>query len=294
MSEPPDTSTLSQVRRQPSLLVPLGFFAASVIAAIGLTVVYAVGGQVQLEGALLAVALGGIGAGIITWAKRFMPDELASEDRASPASEQGKTDDVMSQLAGPSTEVGRRNLLGTALAVALGGLGIAALLPLRSLGPRPGRGLKTTAFGEAGRIRLVDENGVPVNVDRLAVNSILTVFPEGHTTDEDAQTVLIRVTPDAIDPRPGREDWTVDGHIAYSKVCTHAGCPVGLYEEVSAQLLCPCHQSTFDVLDGAEPVFGPAARPLPQLPLGVDDDGMIVATGDFSAPVGPGFWDRDR
>ncbi len=88
--------------------------------------------------------------------------------------------------------------------------------------------------------------------------------------------------------------WVVDGIVAYSKLCTHVGCPVGLYQAQEALLLCPCHQSTFDVLAGAEPIFGPAARPLPQLPLAVDDEGYLVATGDFEAPVGPGFWDRGR
>ena len=95
-------------------------------------------------------------------------------------------------------------------------------------------------------------------------------------------------------PRPGREDWTVDDLVAYSKLCTHAGCPVGLYQANSGLLLCPCHQSTFAVLDGARPIFGPAARSLPQLPLGLNEQGELIARGDFSGPVGPGFWDRDR
>ena len=95
-------------------------------------------------------------------------------------------------------------------------------------------------------------------------------------------------------PREGREDWTVENIVAYSKICTHAGCPVGLYQAELGLLLCPCHQSTFDVLEWARPVFGPAARSLPQLPLALDDDGYIIATGDFSGPVGPGFWDRGR
>src|SRR5690606_34527166 len=92
----------------------------------------------------------------------------------------------------------------------------------------------------------------------------------------------------------GREGWTPEHYIAYSKVCTHVGCPVGLYEADLGTLLCPCHQSTFDVYDAAKPVFGPAAKPLPQLPLEIDDDGVIVATGPFSDPVGPGFWNQDK
>ena len=95
-------------------------------------------------------------------------------------------------------------------------------------------------------------------------------------------------------PLPGRDDWTVADLIAYSKICTHAGCPVGLYQAQSGLLLCPCHQSTFEVADGAKPIFGPATRSLPQLPLGTDADGYLIATGDFSAPIGPGFWDQLR
>ena len=81
--------------------------------------------------------------------------------------------------------------------------------------------------------------------------------------------------------------------IAYSKICTHVGCPVGLYQADTHELLCPCHQSTFDVLDGARPRFGPATRSLPQLPLAVDGDGFLTAQSDFTEPVGPGFWNRD-
>ncbi|MPY92860.1 MAG: Rieske 2Fe-2S domain-containing protein [Acidimicrobiia bacterium] len=274
-----------------SLLVPLGGFAVSVAGAVALTIVYAAGGNAQAEGVFLALALGGVGFGVVTWCKRLMPDDIVVEDRPSPASPPGDVDQVVDELADAQT-MDRRNLLGTGLVVALGGLGVAALLPIRSLGPRPGRGLKSTPYA-AGGLRLVDESGVPVTTDRLAPNGVLTVFPEGYVGREDAQTLLLNLADDRFVPEPGREDWTVDGYVAYSKVCTHAGCPVGLFEERLGTLLCPCHQSTFDVLHGAEPVFGPATRPLPQLPLDADGD-QLVARGDFSAPIGPGFWDRDR
>jgi ubiquinol-cytochrome c reductase iron-sulfur subunit len=143
--------------------------------------------------------------------------------------------------------------------------------------------------------RLVDEQGRPVSVDALQTNGFLTVFPEGDLDDEYAQTALIRLDPNMeFTPVQGREDWTPDRYIAYSKVCTHVGCPVGLYEAQLGTLLCPCHQSTFDVYDGAQPVFGPAAKPLPQLPLAVDDDGNLIAAGPFSDPIGPGFWNQDK
>jgi ubiquinol-cytochrome c reductase iron-sulfur subunit len=143
----------------------------------------------------------------------------------------------------------------------------------------------------------VREDGSPVRADELPVDGVLTVFPDGHTDAGDSPTLLIRTRTNQefeFEPREGRESWTVDGVVAYSKLCTHTGCPVGLYQADEGLLLCPCHQSTFDVYDGARPVFGPAARSLPQLPLAADDEGYLVATDDFSDPVGPGFWDRGR
>lgn len=277
--------------RSHSATAPVVAFGLAAAAAVGLTVVYATGGQTQLEGALLAVALGGIGAGLALWAKRFMPDELVSEERDQLVDEEARAELFDTASAGEQA-IGRRRLLGRALGIAVGALGVAALFPIRSLGPAPGRGLKSTAY-KGGGVRLVDEFGEPIGRDRLAVNGVLTAFPEGHVDDEDGQTLLIHLREEQVESQPN-EEWTAAEHIAFSKVCTHAGCPVGLYQEQTGELLCPCHQSTFAVADGAEPVFGPATRPLPQLPLAVDDDGHFIATGDFEGPVGPGFWDRDR
>jgi ubiquinol-cytochrome c reductase iron-sulfur subunit len=104
--------------------------------------------------------------------------------------------------------------------------------------------------------------------------------------------VLIKVQPGSVRPRKGRESWSPGGNVAYSKICPHVGCPVGLDVESTHQLVCPCHQSTFDVLDGARPLFGPATRSLPQLPLAIDPEGFLVAQSDFHEPVGPGYWNR--
>ena len=268
-----------------------------VSAAAALAVVYWEGGQPQAEGVLLAIALGGIGVGIVLWAKHFMPGDEVAEDRHPMASTEEDvaafTEDFQS---GESTVRGRRILVATA-GGACAALGVALLFPIRSLGPRPGRGLKETAF-KRGNVRVVREDGSPVQPDDVEPGGFLTVYPDGHTDSADAPTVLIRLREDRdtdeFEPRPGREDWTVENLVAYSKICTHAGCPVGLYQTELHLLLCPCHQSTFDVLDGAKPIFGPAARALPQLPLALDDQGYVIATGDFSSPTGPGFWDRDR
>jgi len=173
--------------------------------------------------------------------------------------------------------------------------GAALIFPIRSLGPRPGTGLKHTPYAGPIPKRVVTKDGLPVKAADVLADSVITVWPEGHTDAADASTLLIRTRPDQnFIPAPGREDWTVNGIVAYSKLCTHVGCPVGLYQADSALLLCPCHQSTFEVLEAARPIFGPAARPLPQLPLALNADGEIIATADFSGPVGPGFWDRDR
>jgi ubiquinol-cytochrome c reductase iron-sulfur subunit len=188
--------------------------------------------------------------------------------------------------------IGRRKLLTRSL-----GLGALALVgafsfPIRSLGPGPGNKLSRTPWRNGSK--LVDDHGRPVKADEVSIGTLITVFPEGHTDAADAQAVLVRVGPDDVRPAEGRETWSPEGFLAFSKICTHAGCPVGLYQAATRQLLCPCHQSAFDVLKGAKPVFGPAARPLPQLPLEVGADGELRATGDFSEPVGPTYWNIDR
>ena len=143
--------------------------------------------------------------------------------------------------------------------------------------------------------RVVDEEGELVTLNQVPEDGFLTVFPEGSAGAADAQTLLIHVRPGSLKLPPEKLAGVPEGtHVAYSKICTHAGCPVGLYRAESQSLICPCHQSQFDVSDGAKPYFGPAARPLPQLPLGVDEEGILVAQGDFSEPVGPAFWDMNR
>ena len=265
-------------------------FCTTMLAALGLAAVYWRGGQPQAEGTLLAVALGGLAYGIVTWAYGSMPMEPATGEREELASEEPERRAFVADLEAGKEQIGRRRLLGRLLAAALGALGVAALFPVRSLGPSPGRSLLRTAWRRGSR--LVTAEGRLVRVGDLEVGGVLTVFPEGHAGRADSQTLLIRVDPSDLRPRTGREDWAPGGHVAYSKICTHAGCPVGLYEATTHELLCPCHQSTFDALDGARPVFGPATRSLPQLALVEGEDGYLHAQGDYEEPVGPGFWER--
>jgi quinol---cytochrome c reductase iron-sulfur subunit len=126
----------------------------------------------------------------------------------------------------------------------------------------------------------------------VPIGGLVTVFPEGAVGSADGQAVLVRVHPELLRPAAGRENWSPDGLIAFSKVCTHAGCPVGLYQSRTHELFCPCHQSAFNVLDSARPTLGPAARALPQLPLEIDGDGVLVARGPFPEPIGPAYWNR--
>jgi len=263
-------------------------FLLSAAASVGLTIVYGLGGQPQVEGVLIFVALGGIAVGAILWGKRLMPQGPFVEERELMTSSDEERDTFVSDFYRVERGVKRRTFLGTAVLVALGALGAAAVFPIRSLGPSPGRTLFRTSWRRG--IRAVRSDGTPVTSGELEVGSILTVFPEGHERAADSQVVLIRVDPTTFTPLQGRETWTPDGYVAYSKVCTHAGCPVGLYEQATQRLFCPCHQSVFDVLRGAEPLDGPATRPLPQLPLTIGPDGFVRAQADFSEPVGPGFW----
>jgi ubiquinol-cytochrome c reductase iron-sulfur subunit len=239
---------------------------------------------------LLGAALVGIGAGLVWWGKILGRGGPVLDHRDPLVS--SRTDRVAAEesLRRGEEALGRRPVLLTLLAGAAGSLGLAVLFPIRSLGPSPGRSLFSTSWRTG--VRLVTNEGRPVRAGDLLLDGVLTVFPEGNTADADAQAVLIHVDPAQLHTGNGRETWAPGGLVAYSKICTHAGCPVGLYRTSTHELFCPCHQSTFAVLEGARPVFGPAARPLPQLPIAVDADGFLVAQSDFHEPVGPGFWNR--
>jgi ubiquinol-cytochrome c reductase iron-sulfur subunit len=265
-------------------------FLLSTAAFLGLAVVYWRGGQPQAEGALLATGFAGLAYGLVTWGNHLLPPGPFEEERHQFGDESQEAlfeDDL--QRGEPIT---RRKLLVRTLVLAAGGLGVAAVFPIRSLGPKPGNTLYRTPW--RGGLRLVTDDGRPVRAVEVPIGGLVTVFPEGHAGSADGQAVLMRVEPGLIVPLPGRETWTPDGYVVYSKICTHAGCPVGLYQRETQQLLCPCHQSSFDVLHHAKPVFGPAAAPLPQLPIELGADGFLRATGDFSEPVGPSFWRRSK
>jgi ubiquinol-cytochrome c reductase iron-sulfur subunit len=262
------------------------FFLLSFAAFLGLAAVYWRGGQPQAEGALLATGFAGLAYGLVTWGNHLLPQGPFEEERHKFGDPSQET--LFEEDLSRGEELTRRKLLVRTLVLAAGGLGVAAVFPIRSLGPAPGKSLLRTPWRNG--LRLVTDDGRPVRASQVPIGGLVTVFPEGHAGSADGQAVLMRVEPGLIVPLPGREAWTPNGLVAYSKICTHAGCPVGLFQRETQQLLCPCHQSTFDVLHHAKPVFGPAAAPLPQLPLELGADDFLRATGDFSEPVGPSFW----
>jgi ubiquinol-cytochrome c reductase iron-sulfur subunit len=255
-------------------------FGLTALAAAGFAVVYALGGQTQLEGVLLAIAFAGLAYGLAAWANHLMPAGPFVEEHEPFASPSAERAAFAAEYEQDVQAISRRRLLGRALTLAVGALGAALLFPVRSLGPRPGQALYRTPW-QAGT-RAVTADGRPVRGSSLAAGGVLTVFPEGHVDAGDAAALLLRV----------QGAGTPGDLLAHSKLCTHAGCPVGLFEPESDLLFCPCHQSVFDLRDGARPIAGPAARPLPRLPVELGADGVVRARGDFDGPVGPGFWGR--
>lgn len=274
----------------PAAVAPLAGFVVAALGAVGFVVAYALDAPPPVYGTALLCAFGGLGFGLVTWAHRLMPAGGRVEPREHMAVATAEEDRALATIYGQTEPLPRRRLLWGAFLTAVGATGAALLVPLGSLGPAPGDALRRTAWGRTPHPRVVDENGRSVRPGDLAVGEVLTVFPAGDPGSANAQTVLIRL-PDGVRLQsPGRQEWVVDGLVAYSKVCTHAGCPVGLYVVEEQQLFCPCHQSAFAVLAGAVATTGPAVRALPQLPLGLDGDGYLIALGDFPASVGPGWW----
>jgi ubiquinol-cytochrome c reductase iron-sulfur subunit len=244
----------------------------------------------------LGVGLALLGMGLIAWGKYLMARGPFVEDRHDLSSTTAERDAMSAALVERTkASFGRRHLLAGLLAVGMGVFGIVLLFPvIRSLGPLPKKTLTRTNWRDGSL--LVDAGGVPIHVNTLQPGGIVTVFPSGYETDPSTQsvdqTVLIRAQTTALVTEPGRETWAPAGYVAYSKVCTHAGCPVGLYERELRLLVCPCHQSMFNIDNGAVPQFGPAPRPLPQLPLWIDSQGFLRSQSGYDQPIGPGYWER--
>ena len=250
----------------------------------------------------MAISLFFIGLGAIHWAKTLMPDhEVVMQRHEFRSPEEDRKDFVDTVKEGAANSgLGRRSLIKRSLGAALGLSAISPILLLRDLGPLPGPEQKMTNW-KSGTYLVTDPGDRRIKASDLEVGSVAQVMPEfanpkdRHLDDiaKDA-LLLIRLRPSEFNLEPDRLAMTHEGIIAFSKICSHMGCAVALYEQTTKHLLCPCHQSTFDVTRAAKVIFGPAARPLPQLDITVDNEGYLIARKPFSEPVGPSFWGREK
>jgi ubiquinol-cytochrome c reductase iron-sulfur subunit len=259
-----------------------GALFLTVVGSGGFIAAYATGGIVLWEGLGLGGAALGLCLAALGWAFWIVPQEQVVDEIVtypSPATERAAQ---AAELEERVAAVSRSRLLLAMLGGALASFGAALLVPIRSLGPKIDETLFHTAWRDGSA--LVRDDGTPVRVTDLNVDSAILVFPQNAVEDAMSQATLIRV-PDSQAPH-------TQGYMAYSRVCTHAGCPVALYRAPDRELMCPCHQSVFDVLADGAVVSGPADRALPRLPIEIGPDGILRATGDFPYPVGPGFWEE--
>ncbi|MFT4123602.1 MAG: Rieske 2Fe-2S domain-containing protein [Microbacteriaceae bacterium] len=290
-----------------------GFFFLSIIGSVLAAAFYIAFpidagdlGSVRLNnlavGLSMAFSLLGIGLGSVYWAKALISDEeiveLRHETRGAPATRERVTE--IFTLANKESGFGRRTLIRNSLIGALAFFPLPGIVLFRDLAPAedPNTVLRHTMWDEGIRLTR-DPDGTPVRAADVVYGSAYHIIPEGLEDRDDwleqkakAAVLLMRIRPEDLTEAEDRKDWSYDGIVAYSKICTHVGCPVALYEQQTHHLLCPCHQSEFDVSDGAKVIFGPASRALPQLPITIDSEGYLIAQSDFHEPVGPSYWER--
>lgn len=287
-----------------SMLATAGFIASYVIFKPSKIVYIFPFGHVSALnfslGLTLGLALFCIGAGAVHWARTLMSDvEMVDERHNVDAAPEVKAKVIADFKQGAKESVlGRRKLIRNSMFGALALVPLSGVVLLRDLGPLPEKKLRTTMWKKG--LKLVNMNtDEPLRPEDIAIGSLTFAKPEGlEEHDHDFQVeiakaalMIIRIQPDEIKDK--RElDWSHNGIVAYSKICTHVGCPISLYEQQTHHVLCPCHQSTFDLSDGARVIFGPAGHPLPQLRIGVNDEGYLEAQAGFDQPVGPAFWER--
>jgi ubiquinol-cytochrome c reductase iron-sulfur subunit len=300
-TDPPD---LRDAKRAERLVAAL--FIISALASVGFIAAY-VGLEVHSVDAVLrsnlalglsmSVAFLALAVGATIWVRRIMPPVELTEERhplASTPEERAAFKETFTEGAEASQFVKRPMLRRTLIAATLP-LAAAPIVLLRDMGPLPGTTLRHTVWRKGLRLVAYGANTPITPAEFSSPGSMITVIPDGYQDNPDAlaaaTAIIIKFQPGILQP-PTVMNWTVDNIVCYSKICTHVGCPVALYEQTTHKILCPCHQSTFNAPRGAEVLFGPAPRPLPQLPITTDADGYLVAMSDFHEPVGPSFFER--
>jgi ubiquinol-cytochrome c reductase iron-sulfur subunit len=286
------------------MLAGIGFLVAYALLDVS-SITTALHANLALGGTLSIVMLG-LGVGAVIWVRHLMPEVELTEQRhvmRSDPADRAAFKETFEEGADTSQFV-KRPMVRRSLIAATVPLAVAPLFLLRDLGPLPETSLDHTVWRKGLRL-VVYGTGRPITSAEFSTpGSIISVAPEGFQDDDDAMAkaavVIIKFRPGELEFTQANhavankvvENWTVDNIVAYSKICTHVGCPAALYEQTTHHILCPCHQSTFEATQGARVLFGPATRPLPQLPMGVDSQGFLIATSDFHEPVGPSFWER--
>jgi ubiquinol-cytochrome c reductase iron-sulfur subunit len=267
------------------------------LAALGLVALFIFDPNTQLLGLAGGLALGLLAGALVLAGGWLVPQETSVEHRPRPVADGEEAKRVVDQARAGVEGITRRRLLVGAAGAAGAGLTAAVAIPVVALGPGIEDQLSQTPWrvGQA----LVDEQGKPILAATVTEGSFLTAFPQGADQESlGSPVVLVRVDPATLELPAERSGWAPEGILAYSKICTHAACAISLYRSPlspSTQargpaLVCPCHYSTFDVLDGGSVEFGPAGRGLPQLPLMIDNTGVLRANGPMSGPIGPAWW----
>jgi ubiquinol-cytochrome c reductase iron-sulfur subunit len=278
------------------LLASLLFLAAAAcgVAFIVVYVLDRLPAHTQLLGLSLGLACLFVAAALIVTAKRLIVTEELEDDY--PAQEHRAEQEAIVQLVA-DTGFSRRRLLKLGLLAAGGALTAAILTPIASLGPAIDMARFYATPWRRGR-RLVDEHGRPYKASDIEEKTLYTAFAEGSDTEQlGSSLVLVRLPEDRLNLPSGNSGYAADGIVAYSKICTHAGCAISLYRyplfqphEPTPALVCPCHYSTFDPAAGGKVTFGPAGRKLPMLPLTIAPNGELRAAGNFDSAVGPSWW----
>ncbi len=280
-------------------LVP-ALLALTALAGFGFLALFILDPSTRLLGLCLGAALALLAGALILAGRRLVPQETKVEDRPRHGDPEA-VEQVSEQARAGLEGITRRRLIAGAAGVAGAGLTAAVAIPVVALGPGIERQLSDTPW-HPGRA-LVDDEGNPILAANVNEGSFLTAFPENADKDDlGSPVVVVRVDPATLELPPGRASWAPRGILAYSKICTHAACAISLFrsplspttQSRGPALVCPCHYSTFDVLDGGSVEFGPAGRPLPQLPLRIDASGALRAAGRMSGPVGPSWWGDSR
>ncbi len=292
-------------------------FGISTVATLGAIVAYF---ALPLDGSLeratssnlalgltLGLAIFLIGTAAIHWAKKLMPDVEMVQERhdLAPTPEAQQEAVAAFQAGAEESGFGRRTMIRNSMLGALAVLPLPALILLGDLGDLDDvpevRG--ETIWAPGVRV-LNDVTFTPIRPEDLDLGQIVNAMPatyeeipeEAHAealaARADSSVILVRIDPAELQEETAAKG--VDGILCYSKICTHVGCPLSLWERTTNNMLCPCHQSTFNLAQGGAVLFGPAKRPLPQLAIEVDAEGYLTAQGDFDSPVGPSFWERER